>query len=1019
MNIRIVALSLCLAVLLNAETTWAAIYTPGGAVYVNPEQEIQATPTSQQTINYVTQTVYGFLDFTTTIGNTVMLFSPQSSSSAVASTTVQEVKPTKVEEKISVVVTKEIKEIKEEKKPLVVTKEIKEVKEAKPPSSIVNVVTAVEETERSSVVSVVNVVQPVSVATTSKTQIISTKVNVIVPKEIKTVVHVTPVESSTPEEEFDEEETVEDSQEHDEEEPEIEEEPLKQSHPDVLSIESSIVDISSNVNSDVAVQIPNNIGEPEYDFLSRQPAEYVEETYRVHNLRGGAKHQVKPRPTELPRRDSMHPTGLVTKLGGTVVKDGLTTIHETSVIGTYISGKYAQVLQSTSQILQNAHKPKIAPSPSLKILKTAAPVTPKSHRQPIVEATPSLDSYEETAPTASGRVAKRPLGGIPPTSPGDFKSRFRNRKYNVETTPEYVEEITPSSEKVTTKKYRANHQKYNRPVSEAVNVYPETSSVPAFRRNKASRHKIEPTTTANNDSGYTRRVFKPKPQPTNVDNDQQSTSLYKFKLNRTPGRWQYKTTPKPRVNIRKSTDDPKETATEIINGELRINDDGDLDGQPSLTGDILQDDGSNGIDKPLPVETLKVEISTPADFADVYYEIATIKSPYTFQVGPMKKTRFITVTSTFEKTLEPETATPELTGPLTENILATTSHLDSEHNLLDSTIATLPPLYMTDAGETPALETLTETFSTSHILLKTHILPVIYNENNTESHTLIQTYHVTRLVTATKTLPPMESYHFVPSKKFNEFNSRLDEAGSELHLELEFGDNNDEDEDDDAVRQELPAELDLSKVGTDLDLLGIDRVPALKPKPTKVLKSTVESTTKPTESSSIQPEIQQLLRLLNPAAPQVITSSKPVFKLETVYDSHVIPIFNGASTIFSTLTRPIGTVTKTEYEYETTTLQPSLPIPPVPMNPLFPPQPQFQITSAPIVTNTIVTLTDSKVLKLTFGAKTAYTTLFSTHVTPTVVTTFVTTSIPIQQPNGAAFPGGYFPAPYPPFPYVG
>lgn len=30
--------------------------------------------------------------------------------------------------------------------------------------------------------------------------------------------------------------------------------------------------------------------------------------------------------------------------------------------------------------------------------------------------------------------------------------------------------------------------------------------------------------------------------------------------------------------------------------------------------------------------TLKIQISTPADFSDVYYEIATIKSPYTFQV---------------------------------------------------------------------------------------------------------------------------------------------------------------------------------------------------------------------------------------------------------------------------------------------------------------------------------------------------------------------------------------------------
>ncbi|XP_055693689.1 mucin-2 isoform X2 [Lutzomyia longipalpis] len=991
MNIRIVAA--CLAVLLNANTIFAAIYTPGGPVYVNPEQEIQATP-SQQTINYVTQTVYGFLDFTTTIGNTVMLFSPQSSSSAVAPTSVvEEVKPTKVEEKKPVVVTKEIKASQvEEKKPIVTIKEIK----ASPPSSIVNVVASIEKPDRPSIVSVVNVVQPVSVVTSSKTQIISTKVDVIVHKET-----VTPsIPTEAPVEEVS---------------PQIEEKPF-----DGLTIESSIVEINSNVNSDIPVQIPNNIGEPEYDFLSRQPAEYVEETYRVHNLRGG-KPQLKQRPTEAPRRDTLHPTGLVTKLGGTVVKDGVTTIHETSVIGTYISGKYAQVLQSSSQIFHNPNKAKIAPSPSLKILKTAAPAIAKDRRYS-VEATPSLDSYEDTLTTAPGR--KRPVA-IPPTSPADFKSRFRNRKYTPESNQDYTDDVTPAAEKITTKKFRSN-QKYNRPSSEVntVSVFPETSSVPAFRRNKASRHDFKTTSTVTQNDSYSRRGFKPRPHPTNVDAEQQTTSLYKFKLNRTPGRWQYKTTPKPRVNIRKSTDEPKETATETTNPEGRT-EDGDLDGQPSLTGDILEDDGRNGIEKPLPVETLKVEISTPSDFADIYYEIATIKSPYTFQVGPMKKTRFITVTSTFEKTLEPETSTTELTGPLTENILATTSHLDSEHNLLDSTIATLPPLYLTDIGETPSLETLTETFSTSHVLLKTHILPIVYNENSTDSHTLIQTYHVTRLVTATKTLPPMESYHFVPSKTFNEFNSRLDEAGSELHLELEFGDNNEEDEDDEGLRQELPAELDLSKVGTDLDLLGLDRVPIAAPpkaKHPKVTKTPVLEATTPKSSESIQPEIQQLLRLLNPAAaanlPQVITSSKPVIKLETVYDSHVIPIFNGVSTIFSTLTRPIGTVTKTDYEYETTTIQPSLPIPPVPMNPLFPPQQQFQVTSAPIVQNTVVTLTDSKVLKLTFGAKTAYTTLFSTHVTPTLVTTFVTTSVPVAPVNGAAFPG-YFPAPYAPFPYVG
>lgn len=33
--------------------------------------------------DFITQTVYGFLDFTTTIGNTVMVFSPQSAPSGI------------------------------------------------------------------------------------------------------------------------------------------------------------------------------------------------------------------------------------------------------------------------------------------------------------------------------------------------------------------------------------------------------------------------------------------------------------------------------------------------------------------------------------------------------------------------------------------------------------------------------------------------------------------------------------------------------------------------------------------------------------------------------------------------------------------------------------------------------------------------------------------------------------------------------------------------------------------------
>lgn len=181
---------------------------------------------------------------------------------------------------------------------------------------------------------------------------------------------------------------------------------------------------------DVILQEGNTITEPEteYDFLSRQPTEFVEETYRVVNLKPSVVKKPKLTGKTTSRNvDALHPTGLVTKSTGTVTgKDGLTTLHETSVIGTYISGKYAQVLQSTSQIFNGAQKGKINPTSTLRILKTAAPTFGNGNKHHVVTpAKPEDDSSERS-------TRKLTYGNA-----NGFKNRFRNRDDN-------VEEITPS-----------------------------------------------------------------------------------------------------------------------------------------------------------------------------------------------------------------------------------------------------------------------------------------------------------------------------------------------------------------------------------------------------------------------------------------------------------------------------------------------------------------------------------------------------------------------------------------------
>ncbi|XP_045764134.1 uncharacterized protein LOC123866535 isoform X1 [Maniola jurtina] len=977
--------------------------------------------------NFLTQTVYGFLDFTTTIGNTVMVFSPQSAPPPEPPHTEKSVQENIIETKpppISNVKPEAIKPSKTTDKdktnkagaPLVASSAISVV--TSPPKKddkVINIPKSVPKEQKQIITKVEVVAGPSKIVENNagKQPVAKPKQSSQPKKQQKNqaVKSVTNIVSSKVE--------------------------VKQ-NPVPSSIVNSVIQIkSSHAEEEPAILVSNNIGEPEYDYLSRQPSEFVEETYRVINLRPSKAHPPKPKsnlknrhqPTP-PPEDDEHPIGLVTTLGGTIVKDGLTTVHETSVIGTYISGKYAQVLNSNSKILQPGHKAKISPSSPHRILKTAAPAISKNHRHNL-EPTPSVSDGDNNSKT--------------PRRQGNGGSSFKNRHKS-----QNVENIESAEPRSQSKKFKnrnsSNSQRTqstrfgrpaNKPQLATVSVFSESSSQSFSNRRKSNRnsgHKTVVTPASNGDS-QSKRGFKSRIQPTAVEqNTPAPTSVYKFKLNRAPGsgRWQYKTSPKPKVTIRKSNgDDEQQTTTPSLNplfddtpsNELQARSDNDLEqsGSQSGPGTLVENEtDDDSLEKPPPVETLKVEISTPADFRDVYYEIATLKSPYTFQVGRVKNTRIITVTTTIEKRIEPtqlpfNSQNPQ-NEPLTENILATASPYGKDNYLLDSSIVTLPAITLSSDVETPPLETITETFSTTQNMLKTHILPIVREPNITSSLTFIQTYQITRLVTATKTLPPMEFFQFIPSKTLKEFNSRLDEAGSELHLELDFGDSNEDEEG--TSRRVFPSDLDLANIGSNFDLTEIDkyRDNHLRLKKAHGQNKNNQVTEAPSPSTpALSPEQAQqlaLLRLLNPAAaaqiPTVVTTSKPILKYETIYESHVIPIFDGKNTIHSTLSRPVATITKTEYELGTSSL------PALPINPLFPQQ--FTVTSTPVVLNTEVVATESQVIKLTFGAKTLLTTLYTTKVVPTMLTSYVTSSIPVQP--SANFPG-YFPAPYPPFPYVG
>lgn len=140
-----------------------------------------------------------------------------------------------------------------------------------------------------------------------------------------------------------------------------------------------------------------------------------------------------------------------------------------------------QVLQSTSHII-NQNKPKVNPSPSLRILKTAAPALGgKGHKAPHhhLEPTPAGTLHDETVLPVEGlfnsaagsannliKPTRRPAG--PTGRSADFKPRFRNRK----------QEHEPSTEEDETEQDIVPQQHHQQQQPHGGNNYKKSSTRP-------------------------------------------------------------------------------------------------------------------------------------------------------------------------------------------------------------------------------------------------------------------------------------------------------------------------------------------------------------------------------------------------------------------------------------------------------------------------------------------------------------------------------------------------------------
>ena len=793
-----------------------------------------------------------------------------------------------------------------------------------------------------------------------------------------------------------------------------------------------------------------------------------------------------------PSKTESQSLDVVSKTASTTIKNGMTTVYETSVLRTTINGAVGHAVISTSRVFQDTPV-SIAPTmargsvevvtelPAVSNIGTqpAAPsqrvvVSPAQRDPPQPQVKPST---ERTKVSGVGEAQIHKEKNVPlPSLESLFESVASSEHKDGHTLQQADSEKLPEAERLVGKTATPPTKSGTRGEvvvvdeedddSSAVVLKPSRFTPGGNKGNKPAASIQRPSVviapqslTSNNP--IERRAGLASPPRVRV-NENSNSGITPRPLRR-DNRWRYTPQPKPIVPILRTEQRPGFGGSNVEERRPFISN--DSEGSPGS-----REEESPEIE-PTEVKTLRVHTVTPEGFSNIYYEVATIKSPYDMRLGSIRNTRYVTMTKTHTRRVAQTQAPAEIPEeepeivldsslPLAENILATTAPY--ENILKDSSdTATLPAIIVAATeSESLVLETVTESFSTTELMMKTSILPYLKG-GQTSFMTLTQSYFITRLITAIKTVPPADLYQFIPSRTLTDLSTILQEAGSEHneHLlpgELEFSENDEYSDDEGPHEKRVPPppgflESDLALIGQDFDVSSMDK-PSIELEPSLV--SGLESTelggkrvtpplpypprSKPSvdiEPSIVSPvsgasadqalpaltpeQLQQLAlyRFMNPYAAaglpfgypglpgglpgfggvgdrgQVITTSRPVVQTKDVVKTQVVPIWDGAKTIYSTIARTLGTTVVTETEYGTTTL--NLPS----VNPF---GQQFTVVSSPVVTDIMTTSTELRIYRIIFRAQTTYTTVTSTTVFPTQVTTYVSSTIPIQP---TAFPG--------------
>uniref|UniRef100_T1IXU2 DUF4758 domain-containing protein n=1 Tax=Strigamia maritima TaxID=126957 RepID=T1IXU2_STRMM len=675
------------------------------------------------------------------------------------------------------------------------------------------------------------------------------------------------------------------------------------------------------------------------------------------------------------------PTGLVTTMGGTVVQGGQTTVHETRVIGTYIDGTYAQILQSTSMIFENDKN----------LLTETTLSSSISSVQSTVISTQSMPTKITISPTPTSSGKWPHLKSRPP-----YTGIVRNsRSRNIEDKSRQSRELASTSSSKPTATRR--NLKSATPRSRSS----RKSSIPFLKT-------ITPSASASASNANLQTVT-----PSIVLSNKKNT-----RKSRNRSTIHGKTSARNRLeknNVRPTTNIPKFTYTPNPNkyyiGRRRSKAFGNVS-EPSNKYEQSMEARTVEMTSPnvllsTVMSTITTEItqffggkdsSNSLVFTTTYEQpiVLTIsKSNSIADVKPSKTMQDVTITSTMNaKFLDDDSLENEnIFNPFLEEPL-------DEEELVSSQVSLATPPLPTFNATSISLTTTTDDVTTTETVFQTSFLPIL-DGSTTTIFTLTQSFFVTKIIHALRTVPPPEMMSLVVGQDLNAAESEhredsvypdienlLNNTNSDIFNLLNITDN-------DVTQPNSPPTMPLTEPS----------IPPPPPPPQPIPQLPVPQYN---NNPFLNPYINPFAYLgygggvPQPVIPnQMVTSSTAVYSTETIYGTKVLPIWDGLSTSYHTTKAP--STVKIHTSYETYTMQNAGVQNPVMQNPVmpFPPVnnygPVHTITSSTTMVTT-ETITSTQVLKLMYdGYKTSYRTLLSTTETVKTVTTQATTTVPFGQ----------------------